>query len=187
MATRKVVPRADAEGGIGTALLRWASGFFAALSSGALTVTSFVSAGFVKNSAAGVLSGGNSIVAGDLPAGFSAVRHLSCIITDPNALPVLDVCLIPALDAAIHITHIEVTCEADPATQITGDLKYADAFIGLANPVLVNDFDTTAGVRSDGSITTPAIAAGKCLYLSFDVAPIVTVLEVAFDIAYTID
>ena len=31
MATRKIVPRADNEGGVGTAAKRWASGYFATL------------------------------------------------------------------------------------------------------------------------------------------------------------
>jgi len=74
MATRSVVPRADNEGGIGTALKRWAGGFFNALSSAAHTITGFTVAGFVKNSAAGVLSGGNSIAAGDLPSGIDAAK-----------------------------------------------------------------------------------------------------------------
>lgn len=42
MATRNIVPRADNEGGIGTALKRWATGFFAALTTttiNALTLT----------------------------------------------------------------------------------------------------------------------------------------------------
>ena len=37
MATRKLVPRADNEGGIGTALKRWASGFFTSLTVGGIT------------------------------------------------------------------------------------------------------------------------------------------------------
>lgn len=39
MATRKIVPRADNEGGIGTALKRWANGFFVTLSVGGIVVT----------------------------------------------------------------------------------------------------------------------------------------------------
>lgn len=36
MATRSIVPRADSQGGIGTALKRWASGFFVTLSVGGI-------------------------------------------------------------------------------------------------------------------------------------------------------
>jgi hypothetical protein len=74
MATRTVVPRGDDEGGIGTAAKRWAAGFFNALSSAAHTVTGFTVAGFVKNTAGGVLSGGEAITAGDIPAGIDAAK-----------------------------------------------------------------------------------------------------------------
>lgn len=39
MATRKLVPRATGEGGIGTAVKKWASGFFVSLSVDNITVT----------------------------------------------------------------------------------------------------------------------------------------------------
>lgn len=74
MATRSVVPRADNEGGMGTALKRWAAGCFNALSSAAHTITGFTVAGFVKNNASGVLSGGNSLAAGDIPAAVDAAK-----------------------------------------------------------------------------------------------------------------
>jgi len=61
MATRKVVPRADNEGGVGTALKRWASAFFVAVTADAVTVPAFSVAGYVKNTAGGVLSGGNAL------------------------------------------------------------------------------------------------------------------------------
>jgi hypothetical protein len=74
MATPNLVPRADNEGGLGTALKRWAAGFTAALTTYVLTITSFVSAGYVKNAADGSLSGGNSIAAGDFPAAIDAAK-----------------------------------------------------------------------------------------------------------------
>jgi len=48
MATRKIVPRADNEGGIGTAVKRWASGFFTSLVVGN---TTFPEGGLPKFSA----------------------------------------------------------------------------------------------------------------------------------------
>ena len=53
MATRKIVPRADNEGGLGTALKRWASAFINALTVDSATVGTL--SGIVK-AAAGVLS-----------------------------------------------------------------------------------------------------------------------------------
>lgn len=53
MATRKIVPRADNEGGIGTALKRWATAFINVLKADSATIGSL--SGIVK-AAAGVLS-----------------------------------------------------------------------------------------------------------------------------------
>ena len=53
MATRKMVPRADNEGGLGTALKRWASAFINALTADGATIGTL--SGIVK-AAAGVLS-----------------------------------------------------------------------------------------------------------------------------------
>lgn len=53
MATRKIVPRADNEGGIGTALKRWASAFINALNADSATIGTL--SGIVK-AATGVLS-----------------------------------------------------------------------------------------------------------------------------------
>lgn len=72
MATRKVVPRGDNEGGIGTNLKRWASGFFFNLSSAFLTISTFTDSGFLRNDTDGVISGGNAIDPGDLPDGINA-------------------------------------------------------------------------------------------------------------------
>ena len=90
-------------------------------------------------------------------------------------------------DAAITITKIEVSCDADPATEITGDLKWADAFIGFGNATVINDFDTTAGVRSDTSITAGAVGAGKCIYISFDAEPLEAITQINFSITYDND
>lgn len=90
-------------------------------------------------------------------------------------------------DAAITITKLEVSCDADPTTELTGDLKYADAFIGLANAVVINDFDTTAGVRSDSSITSGAVGAGKCIYILFDAEPDAAITQINFSITYDND
>jgi hypothetical protein len=113
-------------------------------------------------------------------------RHLRFTIVAPNAVygASVNVCIVPKLDAAITITNIEVTCDADPATEIAGDLKWADAFIGLATATVINDFDTTAGVRSDNTITAPSVASGKTLYIAFDAAPIAAIKTITFDITY---
>lgn len=82
MATKNIVPRGDNEGGLGTTLKRWASGFFVNLSAAALRISGFASAGYVRNDADGVFSGGNSISAGDLPAGINAAKIASGTVSN---------------------------------------------------------------------------------------------------------
>jgi hypothetical protein len=87
-------------------------------------------------------------------------------------------------DGAITITKLEVSCDANPTTEPTGDIKYADAVIGLANAVVINAFDTTDGVLSDSSITSGSVASGKCIYISFDVKPDAALKYIVFDLTF---
>ena len=94
------------------------------------------------------------------------------------------ICICPVTDAFLTVDSVTVTCNANPTTEPTGDLKYADAYIGLANAVVINAFDTADGVLVDASITAPNVPKGKCIYLSFDITPEAAMTEMAFDIAY---
>lgn len=115
-------------------------------------------------------------------------KHFRLNLFGPNAIQASDgeVCIVPSLDAAITITNIEVSLNS-AANEIAGDLKYADTFIGLASAVVINDFDTTSGVRSDSSITVGAVPSGKAIYLSFDSSPNVAITQASFDITYDYD
>ena len=95
--------------------------------------------------------------------------------------------LLQSLNAAITINDIEVTCDKNPNTQISGNLCYADAFIGTANPVSIDKINTTSGVLVDGSISNATVAAGKCIYLAFDAQPSAGIATVNFNIKYTYD
>ncbi len=116
----------------------------------------------------------------------NAIRHLRVTIIDPNAVYGKDscICIWNKTNVAIVITNLEVSCGADPTTEPTGDIKYADAFIGRANPVVINDFDTTNGVRSDSSITSGSVASGKCIFIRFDAEPEAAMTQITFDISY---
>ena len=113
-------------------------------------------------------------------------RHIRFTVMDPWSVYAIDtqVCLIPTLSNAIEITNLKVTCNANPATEIQGDIKYADSFIGFANATVINDFDTIDGARSDSSITSGSVAAGKCIYIQFDARPIEAITQISFDITY---
>ena len=74
--------------------------------------------------------------------------------------------------AGYDLTIDRVQIQLDATTnQVAGDLKYADDFISLANPIVINDFDTTSGVRDDTSITSASVVRGKAIYLQFDSEP----------------
>jgi len=124
----------------------------------------------------------------DYAIAFTKKKEFKFTIPTPSILYGFDtqVCLVPYLTNPITITKIQVTLDADPTTEVAGDLKYSDSFIGLANPTLINDIDTTAGVRIDTSITSGAVAAGKCLYLDFDSSPDAATTQMSVIITYTV-
>jgi hypothetical protein len=113
--------------------------------------------------------------------------HVS--IVNPNAVVTAST-VIPILaltDAALTITKIEVSTSS-ASYEIAGDLKFADARIGLANATVVETFDTTSGVRSDSSMSGDAtIPSGKVVYLSFDSAPSASMTDCIFTIYWDYD
>lgn len=115
-------------------------------------------------------------------------QHLRGLIWNPNVVQSDDneICLWPETDADLTITKLTVTLDAS-GNEVVGDLKYADTFIGLANAVVINDFDTTSGVREDDSITSGSVATGKAIYFSFDSSPNAAITQMCFDITYTYD
>jgi len=68
------------------------------------------------------------------------------------------------------ITKLDVSLNAT-GNQVAGDVKWASDLTAFTGATLINDFDTTSGVRTDSSITAGAVAAGKWLYLQFDSQP----------------
>lgn len=119
---------------------------------------------------------------------LSGTRKLILTLWNPAAVQADDneVCIWKAVDAAITVTKLEITLDS-AANEVAGDLKYADTFIGLANPVVINAFDTTSGVLVDESITSGAVASGKCLYLSFDSAPDDAITQMNVGITFSYD
>lgn len=121
----------------------------------------------------------------DSISGISVGGSWDFTIISPNTVYDLDhEIFIAWTTQATTITKIIVNCDANPATELTGDLKYADDFITLANASIINDFDTTDGKRTDTSITSGAVASGKAIYLSFDAQPDGTLNQVHFHIEW---
>jgi len=116
-------------------------------------------------------------------------HHLIFNVANPNVRATADtqICIWPLTPAAFNIDKIEVTLDA-AGNEVAGDLKYADTFIGLANPVLIETFDTTNGVRSDSSMSgTADVPASKCLYIQFDSVPNAAILQMSVDITFNYD
>lgn len=75
----------------------------------------------------------------------------------------------------IIIDEIKVSFNVDPDVELDADLRYADAWIGLANAADIDEIDTTNGVfteDTDANINGgAAVAAGKVVYMGMDADP----------------
>ena len=112
-------------------------------------------------------------------------RTIRLAILDPNTLVDTDICIIGNLDNAITVTKIYVTCDANPDTELDGNIKWADNFIGLTTgDTVINDIDTTDGTRTDTTITSANVAAGKCIYLNFDTVPTADIKQIFVSLTY---
>lgn len=89
--------------------------------------------------------------------------------------------------AAITITRIDITMDADPTTEMDWDLKFADAFIGLANATLIVAMDTTNGAAAITSFTDATVPANKCIYISFGAAPDASATQVQVTVYWDYD
>ena len=118
----------------------------------------------------------------------TGTKHMIFTVWNPNAVQDFnnEVPIWKATDAALTISALAISLDAS-ANEVAGDLKYADALIGLANPVVINPFDTTSGVLVDTSITVGAVPSGKALYLSFDSLPDAAIKYINVDITFTYD
>ena len=91
----------------------------------------------------------------------------------------------------IIIDEWKLSFEADPTTEFgAGEtlLKYADAFIGVANSATIDDLATTAGVSSedtDASINAgAAVAKTKVIYIDFPTAYTEANHQIIFEMWY---
>jgi hypothetical protein len=115
-------------------------------------------------------------------------RTIKVPIFIPNALGVTTGTVIPLMitDGAITITKLEARTSS-ASYEIAGDLKWADARIGLGNAAVIETFDTTSGVRTDTAIAAGAVASGKLVYLQWDSAPDAAMTDCFFQITFDYD
>jgi hypothetical protein len=116
---------------------------------GNVTVSGMTVAGFVKNDASGVLSGGNSIAVGDLPA--HATTHES------GGVDTVDHDNLVNFVGNKHIDHTSVSLTAGDGLTGGGDISSSRSFaVGAGTGITVNANDIAiknAGSLTDGRIT----------------------------------
>ena len=126
------------------------------------------------------------VLSDEVGTGKLAFNHKTTVsIVNPNAVVTAST-IIPVwniTDAAITVDRIDVSTSS-ASYEAAGDLKYADARIGLGNATVINDFDTSSGVRTDTTITSASVAAGKFVYLSFDSAPSASMTDFVITITW---
>lgn len=112
-------------------------------------------------------------------------KHIRLTIINPFSIYDISnlICLVPELDGSIIISQIRVTLDSS-SYNIAADLKYADTFIGLANPAVIHVLDTSSGVLDTTSISNGSVSAGKAIYISFDSQPDVNIKQIAIDISF---
>ena len=138
--------------------------------------------------------GANGEVAGEVQ--ISAIYHKTWSF-DPDAIcdgAVDRLFLMSIGDEApngIIIDEWKVSFEADPTTEADLDLKYADAFIGVANAAVIDVLDTTTGASSEDTDVNinggAAVANGKAMYLEFGTAYTETTHQVIFELWYHLE
>lgn len=121
---------------------------------------------------------------------YSGLTHIKqhcydLTIINPNGLYAVDHEVFIAIPKIpIIITKLQVTNSVN-TNESLGDLKYCDSFLTQANSVLINAFDTTNGLLSVS--LNVAVNASKCVYLAFDAAPNVAVVQMHVHIEYVED
>jgi len=85
--------------------------------------------------------------------------------SDPN------ISIDPNTTAALTITKVEITLDADPTTELNWNLYFADTYIAKANETLIGAIDTTSGIANITSFDDATIPAHKAVYIKHDAAP----------------
>ena len=117
-------------------------------------------------------------------------KHYAFTVWDVNSVWSDDtqICIDPNTSGSITITEVEITLDADPTTELNWNLKWADAFIGLANATLIVACDTTAGVADiDSGFNDATVPAGKCIYMEFDAGPDEDTTQASVKVTWTYD
>ena len=117
----------------------------------------------------------------------SMTHYTDFTLLDPHGLWDIDTQVF-MMWAPADLTITKIQVETTSALgNVQGDFKYADDFLSLANAVVINDFDTTSGKRTDTSITSASVASGKAIYIQFDSQPSSTIKQIHFHMEWDFD
>lgn len=136
-------------------------------------------------------TGTGSIAFGE-DAIYHCLRHLF-ITMDPGTWYNIDTeAFLLEIDSdapnGIQIYKWKSSCNVDPDVEINADLRYADAWIGLANAADIDEIDTTNGTSSETTVANinsgDAVANSKVVYIGFDGDPEGTCVQWTFQMWY---
>jgi len=135
--------------------------------------------------------GAGGEVAGEVT---KSVLYQVCLSVDPGSWYDSDTELfIMEVDDSVYpngiiIDEWKLSCNIDPDVEIDADLRYADAWIGLANPNDIDEIDTATGTsteNTDANINSgAAVAADKVIYIGFDADPEGTCVQMHFEMIF---
>jgi len=116
-------------------------------------------------------------------------KHFKFNLFNPNSIFDTDtqVCFEMNLIASITVTRVEITCDADPATELNIDLKFATEFIGLGSSTLIAAIDTTNGTTDISTFNVANIPQGMDLYIEFGADPIAAIKQALVKITWDYD
>jgi len=144
MATPKIVPRADGEGGIGTASLKWANVFCDALNVGTPKVTGIQSIIIAVSDESTLLTTGTAKVTFRMPYAFT----LTAVRASVNTAPTGSVLTVDINEAGSTILTTKLTIDASEKTSTSAATA---AVIGGAGPALADDAEMTVDIDGVGS------------------------------------
>lgn len=91
-------------------------------------------------------------------------------------------------DAALTITRIACSADADPVTELDWNIKWADDRIGLAGATIMDVLDTTSGaIDVSSGFNDDTVPAEKLIYFDFDTAPDANITTISCTIYFNYD
>lgn len=173
MATRKIVPRADNEGGLGTALKRWASAFIAAITCTTINALTLAAASVGFTIAGGTTSKTLTV---------TADTSLDEAVAMSSKLPIPGAWITPAFDAVNFYAESPMTWTVEEADVFT----YAYQIVGKMMTLLFFIENTTLGGTATGGLMIRIPASKVATKYAFAVCQIKDNATWTLGVCYTL-